>query len=93
MTRPAFTPFISLGNMLQIGALIASAIIGYVLIDARSTTNARDIAVISKLQDEIETRIRTLEKDSARNDERFSNILALLAKIDDRLERIENGGR
>lgn len=36
-----------------------------------------------------EMRIRTLETDASRFDERVSNILGLLSRIDGRLERIE----
>lgn len=49
---------------------------------------------ISKQTDEItsiNTRLRSIENQQARADERFSNILGYLTRIDARLERIEQG--
>jgi hypothetical protein len=39
---------------------------------------------------QIETRVRSLEQSKARDDERFTSILAFMSKIDARLDRIEN---
>jgi outer membrane murein-binding lipoprotein Lpp len=41
--------------------------------------------------DAVASRVRVLENEQARADERFSNILAFLTRIDGRLERIERG--
>ncbi|MBI6628313.1 hypothetical protein JAO82_00325 [Pontibaca sp. S1109L] len=40
---------------------------------------------------QIEVRVRSLEQSKARDDERFAHILAMLSRIDSRLERIERG--
>lgn len=41
----------------------------------------------------IETRVRFLENNQSRTDERHSSLLQLLGRIDARLERIENGAQ
>ncbi len=91
--RPRYSPQISLGNVLQIGMMIAGLSVGYAVIQAQAKANADAIREIRLDITKTDDRVRGLENDRARSDERFSNILALLARIDGRLERIEGDGR
>lgn len=47
------------------------------------------IAAGVRTQNELDDRVRRLESQQARSDERYSSILSYLARIDTRLERIE----
>ncbi|OOY16709.1 hypothetical protein [Thioclava sp. DLFJ4-1] len=51
---------------------------------ARSADQSAEITVINN-------RLRSIETQQARSDEKFSNILGYLTRIDARLERIEQG--
>lgn len=100
MTKPSFTQNISLGNVIQIVAMIVAVAIGWQQLDGRSGSNAAEIEKITKamavaeakaatdIRDH-ETRLRRLEESAARSDERMASIFNLLARIDGRLERIE----
>lgn len=92
MTKPSFTSQISLGNIIQIGIIIAGLAAGYATFDARSEANNKAIVDIITDIDGFENRIRSLEQGAARSDERMSSILTLLGRIDSRLERIERRG-
>lgn len=97
---PAFPWSISLGNVLQI--LITTAVVAgaFYTVDQRSQTNAREIEreaeQRAELRDQVsrdivalEGRVRSLEQSFARSDERLANILTLLGRIDNRLEKFE----
>ena len=101
--RPTFSPNISLGNALQIVTMIVMVVAGYVVIDQRSTANTdairelsddlRDVTRDGQVQREgIAVRVRYLETQAARVDERYSAMMGLLQRIDARLARIEEGG-
>jgi len=95
MTKPAFEWQISLGNVIQIALLLIAGSIGWATFDARIAAN--ETAIRNGISDgrridaEHEMRLRTMETSNARAEERFTSILALLARIDSRLERIEQG--
>ena len=93
MTRPEYSPAISLGNMLQIAALLVSVGAGWAVMSNSLDTQTQLIEQARIERREIDGRIRVLEAQAARADERFVNILTLLARIDARLERIEKGER
>lgn len=93
MARPEFTPAISLGNLIQIAVLLIGLGGAWAVLSTNLDYQASRIAANSAAIREMETRVRTLEADAARADERFTNILALLSRIDNRLERIEKGDR
>jgi hypothetical protein len=48
------------------------------------------VEVAATARGQLETRLRMLEQSKARDDERFSSILAFMAQIDARLERMED---
>lgn len=90
-------PQITKGNIWSIGATLATFIgmgatvlWSYSTTDARTTENAKAIMDARAERGQMEIRLRSLETQQARADERFSNILSYLARIDSRLERIEN---
>lgn len=99
-TRPRFTDQISLGNVIQIGVILAAAVAAFVTFKSETEQNAREWREAATERSIIEreaaeergkfdVRLRTLENQQARADERFSSILSYLARIDGRLERIE----
>lgn len=99
--KPKFSWQISLGNVLQIGSMIVGLTVGWMALESRSKQNEMRLdaldSTITSIQTQVlngqnktDARLGSLEQDRARADERFSNILALLSRIDTRLERIEN---
>lgn len=90
--RPVFTWQFSLGNAIQIITLIGGLAVVYASLDARSKTNAEATLANRQAIAAQEVRMRTLEQNYARTDERLTSILSLLGRIDGRLERIEREG-
>lgn len=89
MTIPGSRFDIPLGALLQIAVMIATVAVAFTTLDAQADGNAEKIRTLEGLSAVQETRLRQLEQQKARDDERMTNILALLARIDSRLERIE----
>jgi outer membrane murein-binding lipoprotein Lpp len=96
--RPRFSPQISLGNVIQIGLLVVGMAVGWTQLQSAVDGNTRAIDGLGQVvearrlrADAMEARVRALENEAARADERFSNILTMLARIDSKLERIERG--
>lgn len=87
--RPEFTKQISFGQVVQIVVLLGGFWGGYVLLQKQAEDNARAIADARSERTALEIRLRTVETQQARADERFSSILGYLSRIDSRLERIE----
>lgn len=90
-------PQITKGNIWSMMATLATFIgMGatvvwlYTSTDAKTAENAKAITDARTERVSMEIRLRALETQQARADERFSNILSYLARIDSRLERIEN---
>lgn len=93
---PFFSRQISVGNVLQIGVMIIGLTVGWITMDLRSQGNHQALSEIGvdmqDLQEDLDTldvRLRNVETEQARADERFGSILAILSRIDARLERIE----
>jgi len=87
--RPRWSSQISMGNVIQIVGMLVLAAAGYARLEVTTTslidrTEAQEEAIT-----ELARRVRTLETDQARADERMASILTLLGRIDARLERIE----
>lgn len=89
MTRPLFKYEFSLGNMIQIAVIIASLALGWQAMDSRTSANREYIERHEELFMKQGARLRDLEGNSVRQDERYTSIFSLLARIDARLERIE----
>lgn len=89
MTRPQFVWEFNLGHILQAGATLIAITAGWVVLDSRSQANALAIAAVNDQTREMGLRLHALELQVARADERYSAILDMLARIDTRLDRIE----
>ena len=92
MTRPFFTSQITIGNIIQVVVLVVGLSAGWVSIKAQAegTHDALGREVARGMEREV--RIRELENNAARADERYNSIMGLLQSIDRRLERIEGQG-
>jgi len=100
MTSPKLPWEISLGNILTIVVLGVGVAMAFSTVDARTQANAEKISGVSvsvleirREKDAMEARLRAVEARSARDHERMANILTLLARIDQRLDRIERSGQ
>lgn len=80
---------ITLGNVLQIASILAIGVAGYVRLDEQSTSNEAAWAAAAASQAALELRVRILENDVARVDERYAAILGILTRIESRVERME----
>lgn len=89
MMATEYKPQITLGNLIQIGVTVFAVGAGYATLDGRITKNGESIDTNKTIISAQDTRLRDLETSRARFDERFTNILALLSRIDAKLERIE----
>lgn len=98
--KPTFSWQISFGNLVQLAVLLVGITAGWVIIDGRSQSNQRGVdeikALVVQMGDRQETyqrdtdvRLRFLESQWVRSDERNTSILTLLGRVDARLERIE----
>lgn len=90
-SKPKYANQISLGNVIQIAVLLVTVSASYALQSARIENNGDDIREMRTAADNLQGRVRLLETQQARSDEKFTNILTYLARIDGRLERIEQG--
>lgn len=103
MTRPVYKPEISLGTLIQIAVILFTVGVAWSNVDGKTKANAESILRVDAYQRETAARqdrdmqsaklqIRSLETASARADERYDAIYNLLARIETRLERIEETG-
>ena len=89
MTAPRFTWSWSIGNIIQIALLLVAGGISWATVDGRLTALEKAIVNGDRRGAEHEVRLRSVETNYARTDERLTSILALLGRIDAKLERIE----
>lgn len=89
MQRPQFQGTISLGQAVQIGVLLIGIGSGYALIQEQAKSNAELLKQATTERGQLEVRVRSVENELARVDERYSSIMTYLSRIDGRLERIE----
>lgn len=94
MPWPRIDNRISFGNLLQIAFVIVALAAGW---ERFRSGIAAQSSLIGRVEMQVggqEVRIRELEMTQARQAERLASIYSLLARIDSRLERMENpGGR
>lgn len=88
--KPIFQNQISLGNLLQILVLVVGLAASYVVMDTRSKNNSENLQKVSTQLVSLELRLRKVEVDQARTDERFQSILTVLSSIDKRMEQFES---
>ncbi len=93
MTKPQYAPPLSLGHILTMISLLAAGAIAFGEVQGQAAQNAAAVTSLAAQVDGQETRLRVVETEIARSDERLSNILTLLSRIDNRLERIERRDR
>jgi hypothetical protein len=86
---PSITPNISLGNLLNIFAMIVAVAIAWANINNVAQANSRDVMKNDQRINDVEVRVRTLENNQSRTDERLINIIEMLNRIDGRLEKME----
>ena len=89
MTRPQFSTTVSLGSVLQIGAMLAALGVGWAVMDARGQNNEERVAENKAQIAAIEGRVRALESGSARLEERLRSMESVLLRIDQRLANME----
>lgn len=90
--RPRFTTEISFGHMMQATILVGGFIATFVVVKEQAADNETALRAAEAERTSLEIRLRAVENDQARADERFSSIIAYLTRIDGRLERIERDG-
>jgi len=100
MTTPKLENKMSIGNILNLLALVVAVAVGWGVMRERgestreNMTELRDtlrqeVTTRREGQGALEARIRALESSQARADERFNSVLQVLGRIEARLERIE----
>lgn len=89
MTAPKFRFEWNLGTILQLVVVSAGAVAMFITLENQAKSNANDIDRNEVQLSQMQERVRTLEQSAIRNDERMQNMLSLLQRIDNRLERIE----
>lgn len=89
MTALEIDKRISLGNVLVVCGMIVSMSMAWANLSSTSGKLAADIEVASAMARANEARVRALENQSARQDERLSSILASLVKIEKMMEQAQ----
>lgn len=90
---PEFTPTISFGNVIQILVFVVGISGSYFMMSAQAAENARAIDTIIAYNSALEARIRKVEQDQVRSEEKFANILVVLGRIEVQLDRMSTGGK
>ena len=93
MTALEIDKRISFGNVLVLGGIIVSMSMAWANLSSQSSKLAAEVASATALAQANEARVRALENQTARQDERLSSILASLAKIEKLMEQSQRGAR
>lgn len=99
---PRIDQNISLGNILNLAALVVAVAVAWGVMTERSKTTEAGMNTLSQALEKesenrrqqsgaLESRLRTLESSQARAEERNNSVLQILGRIEARLERIEQG--
>lgn len=95
--KPIFTRNISFGNVVQISILLVGLGSAWATFTADLKDVSDDVASIAGLvakggeeRSSVESRVRALEIEAARSDERYSQLLASLEAIRSAIVRLEN---
>lgn len=89
MTRPQFSSTISLGTVIQVGAMLVALGLGWAVMDARGQDNTARVTENRAMVAALEGRVRALESGSARLEERLRSMEGILNRIDERLANME----
>ena len=100
MTKPQIENKMSIGNLLNLLALVVAVAVAWGVMSERGEhtrtemndikeTLRQEVSTRRDGQGALEARIRALESSQARADERFNSVLQVLGRIEARLERIE----
>lgn len=93
MGNTEYKPQITLGNLIQIASMLVLVTIAFQALNGKATANAEAISKTTLELKAQDARLRALETATSRSDERLTNMIAILNKIDARLERIELSGQ
>lgn len=88
MARPSFSPMISLGNVIQVVLLLLTVAGAWFTLDNRVSNNALSIEKMGGDHQDYSNRIRSIEKEQVRSDERFSSILQSMSRIEKTIDRV-----
>lgn len=77
----------SLGNIINLAAMGVAIAVAWGSMSERSDLTHKGIKELETMQTAAESRIRTLEMNQARADERLSSILQIVSRIEARLEK------
>lgn len=77
----------SLGNIINLAAMGVAVAVAWGAMTERSDVTHRGIKEVEAMQSSSETRIRALEMNQARADERLASILQIVSRIETRLEK------
>lgn len=89
MPEPKVRWDFSIGNLVNLAVLIVGIGVAWGVMSSRSESSQSALLKLNTNVYNIEERVRTLELNQTRSDERLSNILQSLARIESRLERFE----
>ena len=100
MTTPKIDNRISLGNILTFAGIVVAVAVGWGVMRERGEatrenmtelreTLRQEVSTRRDAQAELESRVRTVESNLARAEERNNAVLQVLGRIEARLERIE----
>ena len=89
MPEPKVRWDFSIGNLVNLAVLIVGIGVAWGVMSSRSESSQSALLKLNGNMVSIEERVRTLELNQTRSDERLSNILQSLARIESRLERFE----
>lgn len=77
------------GNAVNLGALVAAVALAWGVMSERSEATQQKVRNAETTAAQLETRVRTLENNQARADERLTSILQVLGRIEARLEKFD----
>lgn len=87
--RPVWTPTISFGNLVSIVTIVVTVSGSFVLLRSTAEANTKMIEKLAIDYSGLASRVTQLEIGKAADDQKFANIIQLLDRIDNRLERME----
>lgn len=93
MTGPKFNMGFSLGNAIQLGAMLVAMTGFFFAMKHQADSNAAGVVENKAQIAAIEARVRSQENGAARLDERLRSMEGVLLRIDRRLESMEREDR